>query len=194
MAALPVITNKLNIDAVTFGTLQTAFGVAQLLGGPLYGRFGDLYGSQTAFAISFVSAFFSYLILGFADTLLIVFLSRLCSVFMHSMQGAQMIITDVSTPAQRSEWLGKTSVSYGVGMLFGPALGGLSIKYAGERFSLCIAAAMCAAGFTLIKMFIPLQPKELVQLDDEQSLMDTVKSSNKESSSFINFKLFISLV
>lgn len=197
MGALPVITNKLNVDSITFGTLQTAFGVAQLIGGPLFGRFGDLYGSQTAFALSFVSALFSYIILGLADTLLILFLSRLCSVFMHSMQGAQMIITDISTPAQRSAWLGKTSISYGIGMMLGPTLGGLCISYKGERFSAFVAAGMCAIGLLLVRNFIPVQIKEMPHLkvySAESSASSETNTADASSSHFFNSKLFLSLV
>lgn len=34
------LSRRLGLDSVTFGYLQTTFGVLQLLGGPLFGRYG----------------------------------------------------------------------------------------------------------------------------------------------------------
>ena len=203
MGTLPIITNKLDIDPITFGNLQTAFGVAQLLGGPLFGRFGDLYGNRTAFILSFISAFFSYSILGFADSLLHVFLSRLSSVFMHTMQGAQMIITDLSLPVKRSESLGKTSISYGVGMVVGPLIGGFCTKHQGEKFATFLAAGGCILGIGLIKSFIPRDTKMLMyseikenhpQLHDIEDISYSQKLTKTKTSKLINFDIFLSLI
>ncbi|KAJ8321958.1 hypothetical protein KUTeg_000429 [Tegillarca granosa] len=84
---LPYLTKKLGVDPVSFGYLQTTFAVVQLAGGPLYGRFGDLYGGRAAMMLAFSSAAILYFILGMADSFLLLFLSRLPSIFMHAMQG-----------------------------------------------------------------------------------------------------------
>lgn len=54
-------------------------------------RFGDLFGSRKALMIAFISAFASYFLLGISNTLFVLFLSRLPSVFMHAMQGNLLI-------------------------------------------------------------------------------------------------------
>ncbi|KAK2492526.1 hypothetical protein MC885_007847, partial [Smutsia gigantea] len=36
---LPYLSRRLGLDAVTFGYLQTTFGLLQLLGGPMFGRY-----------------------------------------------------------------------------------------------------------------------------------------------------------
>ena len=43
----------------------------------------------------------------------------------------QMVMTDISESSGRADALGKLSLSYGVGMVFGPFLGGLITNYAG---------------------------------------------------------------
>jgi len=53
----------------------------------LFFRFGDIFGSRTALALAFFSAFLSYFLLGIANTVFLIFLSRFPSVFMHAMQG-----------------------------------------------------------------------------------------------------------
>lgn len=81
------MSKKLGADPTTFGQLQTAFAIAQLLGGPLYGRVGDLFGDRVALIIAFASAATSYFVMGISDSMPMLFLSRLFSVFMHVMQG-----------------------------------------------------------------------------------------------------------
>lgn len=70
-----------------FGYLQTTFAIVQLCGGPVFGRFGDIFGSRAALTLAFISAAVSYFILGAADSVGLLFLSRLPSVFMHAIQG-----------------------------------------------------------------------------------------------------------
>ena len=81
------LSKKLGADPVVFGYLQTTFAVVQLCGGPIFGRFGDIFGSRAALVLSFAAAALSYSILGIASTVSMLFLSRLPSVFMHAMQG-----------------------------------------------------------------------------------------------------------
>ena len=75
---------------MVFGYLQTTFAIVQLCGGPLFGRFGDVFGSRAALALAFISAAVSYAVLGAATSVPMLFLSRLPSIFMHAMQGMYM--------------------------------------------------------------------------------------------------------
>lgn len=43
--------------------------------------------------------------------------------------GGQMIVTDLGEEGQRADALGKLGLSYGVGMVIGPFLGGLVTKF-----------------------------------------------------------------
>jgi OCT family organic cation transporter-like MFS transporter 18 len=77
----------LGADPTTFGQLQTVFAVTQLLGGPLFGRLGDTLGERFALILAFTAATMSYFLMGISDNIMLLFLSRLPSVFMHTMQG-----------------------------------------------------------------------------------------------------------
>ena len=43
----------------------------------------------------------------------------------------QMVVTDVCHSTKRAEALGKLGISYGVGMVIGPFVGGLMTRYMG---------------------------------------------------------------
>ena len=73
---LPYLTKTLGADPVIFGHLQTVFSVLQLLGGPVYGRIGDMYGERTALLIAFTSSILTYVMTFLSHSLPILFISR----------------------------------------------------------------------------------------------------------------------
>ncbi|XP_062568913.1 solute carrier family 22 member 18-like [Saccostrea cucullata] len=160
IGTLPYLTKKLGVDPVFFGYLQTTFAVVQLCGGPVYGRFGDMFGGRAAMALAFASASASYFLLGIADNFFSLFLSRLPSIFMHAMQGGQMIVTDMGEEGQRAAALGKLGLSYGVGMVIGPFLGGLVTKYFSEQTAAFVACAGSLVSIGIVWMFVPKRTKK----------------------------------
>ena len=81
------LSKKLEVNLVTFGYLQTTFSVIQLIGGPIYGRYGDLFGTRAALIIAFSGAALTYGLLAMASSITILFLSRLPSIFLHANHG-----------------------------------------------------------------------------------------------------------
>ena len=67
--------------------METVFAVAMLLGGPLFGRFGDLFGARSALLVAFTSSLLTYLVLAFANSIPALFLSRIFAFMMHAMHG-----------------------------------------------------------------------------------------------------------
>ncbi len=128
VGTMPYLSKKLGADPTTFGQLQTVFAIVQLMGGPLYGRLGDTMGERLALVVAFLASGLSYLLMGLADSIPMLFLSRLPSVFMHAMQGSQMIATALSEEADRAKVLARLGFSYGIGMVVGPSVGGFVTK------------------------------------------------------------------
>eukprot|EP00741_Cyanophora_paradoxa_P017182 tig00020960_g16594.t1 len=175
---LPFVSKSLGADVETFGYLTSAFGLAQLAGGPIYGRFADSHGGRIALTLAIAASGAGYALLAMADSITWLFLSRVPMLFQHAMQvprpgparpparptrghlpprplplppppppapssrpdhasfppnGAQMVITDLSTTADRAEALGRLGVSYGLGIVLGPFVGGLASKFFGNQ-------------------------------------------------------------
>ena len=70
-----------------FGYMETVFAVAMLLGGPLFGRFGDVFGARAALFVALTSSFLTYAILSQASSIFALFLSRFMAFMMHVMHG-----------------------------------------------------------------------------------------------------------
>ncbi|KAM5248482.1 solute carrier family 22 member 18 [Ctenodactylus gundi] len=161
---LPYLSRRLGLDSIMFGYLQTTFGVLQLLGGPVFGRFADQRGARAAFSLSFLSAAALYLLLAAAcipslPGVVLLFASRLPSVLMHTLPAAQMVITDLSAPEDRSAALGRLGLCFGVGIILGSLLGGtLSTNY-GIHCPAIIALVANLLGAVLSFAYIPVSTK-----------------------------------
>ncbi|XP_071665078.1 solute carrier family 22 member 18 isoform X1 [Patagioenas fasciata] len=158
---MPYFVKTLGLDSVGFGYLQTTFGVFQLVGGPIFGRFADRFGTRAALILSCASGSAFFLLMSISTSIPLLFLSRLPAVFMHGLPGAQKVITDLTTPSQRADALGKLGLCFGIGIIIGSALGGVL----STKFGIFVPAYVGLVGSlinTMIAMFwipLPAKPK-----------------------------------
>ncbi|NXN79166.1 S22AI protein, partial [Bombycilla garrulus] len=156
---IPYLAKSLGLDSVGFGYLQTIFGVLQLMGGYIFGRFADQFGARAALILSCASASVFFLLMSLSTSIPLLFLSRLPTVFMHGMPGAQKVITDMTTPSQRADALGKTGLCFGMGIIAGSAMGGvLSTKF-GIYAPLYVGLAGSLINTLIAMVWIPSQTK-----------------------------------
>jgi multidrug resistance protein len=123
--------------------LVSAFAGAQLLSAPVWGRFSDRYGRRPALIVALVASTIAYVLFAFANTLWLLFLSRL-------LQGAgggtvgviQAYVADSTRPEDRAKTLGWLSAVTNAGVALGPVLGSVSTTL-GPRAPGLVAAALC---------------------------------------------------
>ncbi|XP_069757024.1 solute carrier family 22 member 18 isoform X2 [Narcine bancroftii] len=157
------LSKRLGMDTVMYGYLQTTFALIQLLGGPLFGRFGDLFGGRAALSLAYLSSSLTSLLMGLSTNVSLLFLSRVPSVFMHGMQAAQMVVTDLSSESGRAGALGKLGISYGVGMIIGSSAGGFLTSKFGDPVAAYVAAAGSVLNAIVVMKYIPEHTKSLTQ-------------------------------
>ncbi|CAJ1049880.1 solute carrier family 22 member 18 [Xyrichtys novacula] len=171
----PYLAKKLGFDTLWFGYLQTTVGVIQLFGGPMFGRFADLFGARIALSLACSSTIVFFLLLAIADHPAMLFVHKLPTVFMHVLPASQMVVADLSEPEKRADALSKLALCFGIGMIAGSTLGGhLNTRY-GETFTACFGAAGSAVSLLLVLKFIPKTTKT------QASSTDTRDDSRKKS-------------
>ncbi|MBN3300881.1 S22AI protein, partial [Amia calva] len=148
------------MDTLWFGYLQTTVGVIQLLGGPLFGRFADIFGARMALATSCLASVMYFLLLGFTNSVPLLFIHKLPAVFMHILPGAQMVVTDLTEPEKRTDALGKLGLCFGIGMITGSSLGGFLSTHYGESFAAFVGAGGSLLSTVLVISFIPKHTKK----------------------------------
>ena len=122
---LPYYAGTFGADAFVTGLLVASYAVAQLVGAPLLGRWSDRVGRRPVLLVSILGTFIGFLLLGFAGTLWMLFVSRVIDGLTGgNLTVAQAYITDVTDQKNRAKGLGMIGAAFGLGFIIGPAVGG----------------------------------------------------------------------
>lgn len=138
---LPYYAETFGADEMDVGFLIASYAAAQFIGAPIWGRFSDRYGRRNALSISVAGAAIGYIIFGLANSLTVLFLSRILAGFMGgNISVAQAYIADITDSKDRAKGLGLIGAAFGLGFVTGPALGGLLSNwgYAAPAFGAAI--------------------------------------------------------
>ena len=168
---LPYYAQTFNASDTTVGLLLASYAAAQLIGAPLLGRASDRLGRKPILIVSIFGTFLSFLIFGFATSLLVLFVSRILQGLTGgNLSVAQAYITDITDAKSRNRGLGMIGAAFGFGFIIGPALGGLlsNISYSLPAF---VAAALSFINLVLIIFWLPesLTPQMRAQMSEKKS-------------------------
>ena len=113
---------------IIVGFIIAAFTVAQLVSAPMWGRFSDRVGRRPTLIIALTASGLAYLIFGFANSLLLLFLSRIVQGAGGGTVGViQAYVADSTAPQDRARALGWLSATTNLGVALGPVLGSFAI-------------------------------------------------------------------
>ena len=124
-----------------YGILLSLYAVMQVCFAPLLGRLSDQYGRRPVLLISLAGSAVDYAIMAAAPTLWVLYIGRIVSGITGATGAvAAAIIADTTREEERARWFGLMSAGFGVGIIAGPAIGGIL----GERIAHApfIAAAL----------------------------------------------------
>jgi multidrug resistance protein len=121
---LPFYALELNATPEDVGWLIASFSIAQLIAAPLWGRFSDRVGRKPALMIGLAASSVAFLIFGFAESLLVLFVSRVVQGAGGGTTGvAQAYVSDTVQQSDRARALGWLSAATAAGIMVGPAIG-----------------------------------------------------------------------
>ncbi|MBK8433379.1 MAG: MFS transporter [Chloroflexi bacterium] len=143
--------------------LLTTFFAAQFVAGPWIGRLSDKYGRVPVLIVSQIGTAISFAMIGFAESVAILFIARLFDgITGGNVVVAQAYVTDITKREDRTKALGYIFAAFGMGFVFGPALGGVLSAAFGPTVPFILAAIAAAAvvvltWFTLDETLTPEQ-------------------------------------
>lgn len=109
-----------------YGVVIALYALMQFLCAPVLGALSDRYGRRPIILGSLFGFGVDYLVQGFTPSIGWLFAGRaVAGVLGASVTTANAYIADVSTPDTRARNYGFVGVAFGLGFIFGPALGGL---------------------------------------------------------------------
>jgi DHA1 family tetracycline resistance protein-like MFS transporter len=144
-----------NATPRTVGLLFASYSIMQLIFSPILGRLSDRYGRRPVLLLSIIGTGIGFLVLGFATTIWMLFLGRILDgITGGNISTAQAYIADITTKENRAKGMGLIGAAFGLGFIFGPAIGGILSRW-GIHVPFFFAAALCFANAVLLYFRLP---------------------------------------
>ncbi len=144
---LPLYAKTHEPSPAVLGLLMATFSAMQFLFAPVLGRLSDRFGRRPIVLFSLLGTVASYLIFALAHTISGLFASRiLAGITGGNIAAVQAIIADVTPPEERARGMALVGMAFGLGFIFGPAIGGLAVRL-GEAGPGLFAASLSALAF-----------------------------------------------
>lgn len=155
---IPLLSRDFGASPLQSGLLMSVYSLMQFVFAPFWGRLSDRFGRRPILLFCLLGEGLSYLLFAAARNLELLFLARiLAGFFGASLSTASAAISDVTPPNERSKGMALIGAAFGLGFVFGPALGGaLTVwgqhLYGGDAgaatsFTMVWVAALCFANF-----------------------------------------------
>jgi MFS family permease len=130
----------------------SVYAVCSLLSTPIIGKLSDTHGRKKLLLISQLGTFAGFILLGSATALWMVFVGRILDgLTAGNLSLAQAYISDHTKPENRTKAFGAIGVAFGIGFMFGPALGGWLHTY--ERVAGMDPPFLAAAALSALSIF-----------------------------------------
>jgi len=137
------------------GLLFASYSIMQLIFSPVLGRLSDKYGRRPVLLLSIIGTGIGFLILGVAKTVLMLFVGRILDgITGGNISTAQAYIADITTKENRAKGMGLIGAAFGLGFIFGPAIGGILSQW-GIHVPFFFAASLCFANAVLLYFRLP---------------------------------------
>ncbi|MBC7542615.1 MAG: MFS transporter [Candidatus Sericytochromatia bacterium] len=142
---LPFFGEHFGASPVQVGMLMASYSLAQFLVSPILGALSDRHGRRPVLLFTLAGSIVCMIAFGLAGSFWQLIAARaLAGAFGGTVGVAQAYIADVTTPETRAKGMGMLGAAFGLGFVFGPAMGGLLSPY-GYWVPSFVAAGLAAA-------------------------------------------------
>ena len=137
------------------GLLFASYSIMQLIFSPILGGLSDKHGRRPVLLLSIIGTGIGFLVLGLAKTVLMLFIGRILDgITGGNISTAQAYIADITTKENRAKGMGLIGAAFGLGFIFGPAIGGILSQW-GIHVPFFFAATLCFANAVLLYFRLP---------------------------------------
>lgn len=152
---LPYYAESMGASALTLGLLLTVYALCQFLCSPWWGRFSDRIGRKPVLLIGTFGFSLTFALLALSTELWMLFAARIAGGILScaTLPTAMAYIADTSSIEKRAGRMGMVGASMGVGMVVGPALGGILSRY-GASAPFVLAAGLAFVNCLMLLFFL----------------------------------------
>ena len=149
---LPLFAARFSATPLAIGILQATYPLMQFLGAPILGRLSDRFGRKPILIISQIGTLAGFILLGFSNTLWLLFLSRIIDGLSGAnISAAQAAIADSTNEKTRTQGLGLIGAAFGMGFILGPVIAFIILAATGQNYQ---AVAFTAAIFSFASILM----------------------------------------
>lgn len=184
---LPLYAEQFGATELQNGLLVGVFSLMVFVAAPLWGKLSDRIGRRPVLIISVLGSALGYFLMGWADTLWLLFVSRIIDgASGGNVATAQAYIADITTPENRSKAMGMIGAAFGLGFIFGPVIGGLMAEVS-PHAPFYLVAVMCVMNALLVWTALP------ESLPPEQRTAQGVQAPLREMTQHGDGALFVTV-
>lgn len=161
---LPILSTHYGATAFQVGLLMSVFSLMQFLFSPFWGKLSDQFGRRPILIYCLLGEGISYLVLAQSKSIEMLFVARILTGFFGaSISTASAYISDITSREDRTKGMALIGAAFGLGFLFGPAIGGgltiLAKRYSQDQsfiltFSAYPVALLCFLTFIFAYFFL----------------------------------------
>jgi DHA1 family tetracycline resistance protein-like MFS transporter len=162
---LPFYAQTFGASPTTIGLLFAGFSIGQFIAAPVLGDLSDRWGRRPILIFSLLGTVVSFALLAVAHSITLLFVARIVDGLSGgNITTARAYIADVTPVEDRAKRYGLIGAAFGLGFIFGPALGAIfaHISYTAPIWA---AAALSAAAALLAFLWLP-EPQRHVSEGD----------------------------
>lgn len=149
---LPLYAARFGAEPIVVGILQAAYPLMQFIGSPILGRLSDRFGRKPVLIASQIGTLGGFILLGFANSMLLLFISRIIDGLSGAnISTAQAAIADSTNEKTRTQGLGLVGAAFGIGFVVGPMIAFAILALTNESYQ---AVAYTAAVFSLASILL----------------------------------------
>ncbi|HEY9576138.1 MAG TPA: MFS transporter, partial [Pseudobacillus sp.] len=124
---LPFYAENIGASPTQLGLLMAVYSLMQLLFAPMWGRISDRIGRKPVIMIGILGLSLSFFLMGLSSALWMLFAARVIGGILSAanMPTVMAYAADITTPEERGKGMGIIGAATGLGLIFGPAIGGV---------------------------------------------------------------------
>lgn len=162
---LPFYAQTFGASPTTIGLLFAGFSIGQFIAAPVLGDLSDRWGRRPILIFSLLGTVVSFALLAVAHSITLLFIARIVDGLSGgNITTARAYIADVTPVEDRAKRYGLIGAAFGLGFIFGPALGAL-FAHVSYTAPIWAAAAMSGIAALLAFLWLPEPERHISQGD-----------------------------
>lgn len=180
MPVLPYYAESMGANAFQLGLLITVYAVCQFIFAPVWGAYSDRVGRRPVLLTGILGYSFTFILFGFATKLWMLYVIRIAGGIMAcaTMPTAMAYVGDSTSMEKRGSAMGMIGAAMGMGMVFGPAIGGI-LSGISLAFPFVFAGLLALANAISVYILLPeslASENRVIRKVERASLLEGLKT------------------